>query len=61
VSRPTLSPEGFARELGVHRKTVLRWCESGRVQFAQPAGKGGKHLIPASEVDRIWDEIKGKE
>lgn len=61
MSRPTLSPEGFASMLGVHRATVLRWCASGRIQYAQPAGKGGKHLIPASEVDRIWDEIKGKE
>lgn len=60
MSRPSLSPSQFAAALGVHRKTVLEWCKAGRVAFAQPAGPGGRHLIPTSEVDRIWDELKRK-
>jgi excisionase family DNA binding protein len=40
-----------ARALGVHPKTLDRWCDAGKVRCIRTPG--GHRRIPASEVRRL--------
>lgn len=40
----------FAKMVGVHKNTVYRWVESGRIKSIPV---GSVRMIPASEVERI--------
>ena len=35
------------------RNTVYHWLRTGRIRSAQPAGRGGRRLIPRAEVQRL--------
>ncbi len=55
-SNTDITVEELARVLRVHRTSVLRWIELGRVKAYRLPGGGG-YRIPAVEVDRIRQPI----
>lgn len=42
-----------AAQFEVSERTVWLWIRQGKVRSVQPGGRGGKHRIPASELDRL--------
>lgn len=46
------SPKEFGFIMGVHQKTVLRWCRTGDVA-ATRVGVRGRIRIPTSELQRL--------
>lgn len=43
-----------AKALGVHRSTLHRWLNDGKVQ---PVLVAGRRLIPESEIERLKKEL----
>jgi len=39
-----------AAAFGVHEDTLRKWIKDKRIECLQPAGRGGKVLIPAAEL-----------
>lgn len=50
---PLLTVPEVAQRLRVSEVTVRRWLRGGRLRGVQPAGAGGNHRIPESELRRI--------
>jgi excisionase family DNA binding protein len=50
-----LNQSQAAAKLAVHRCTIWRWIQNGRIQ---PVVIGGMVMIPQTEVDRILQEEK---
>lgn len=48
LHKPYMSPKEYAAYKGVHRITIMRWIKAGILKVEQPAGKGGRVLIPVS-------------
>lgn len=55
-NRADLTVNEMARLLNVHRTSVLRWLEVGKLQAFRLAA-GRSYRIPASELDRIRQPI----
>jgi len=55
-----LSPSVVAQALGVHVVTLRRWIAAELVPVHQPAGPGGRLLIPANWLDQVKRQEPGQ-
>lgn len=52
------APE-VADRLRLHVETVRRWIKDGRIDAKTKPGRSGKeYLIPASELDRLLEDVE---
>ena len=51
-----------AKEVSAHLKvplrTIHRWIQSGRLKASQPAGRKGRYLIEAEQVEELLTESR---
>ncbi|MEM0998411.1 MAG: helix-turn-helix domain-containing protein [Bacteroidota bacterium] len=58
------SIKAFAEILDISRPTVYRWVNDGTIKAVQESGKGGRWVIPKSELERMMktaEEIEPKQ
>ncbi len=58
------SIKAFAEILDLSRPTVYRWVNEGTIKAVQESGKGGRWVIPKSELERMLktaEEIEPKQ
>ncbi len=61
MSGEFVSAATVAKCLGVSSRTVIRWCQAGRIPGAwQPAGYLGSWFIPLSYLEHVSEMSKAR-
>jgi excisionase family DNA binding protein len=53
VTSTVLTVDEAAVVLKVSRATIYNWLRTGRIAGVQPAGPGGRYVIPQDVIERL--------
>ena len=56
MSRTAMSATDAAKELGLHRSTIVAWARSGRIQAVR--GTNGRWAVSRRSVDAALDDAR---